>query len=170
MSAPTAALESVTYGCLKCCGTGRLPNFRHIENGVCFTCGGTGLVTGQRRPVDAVPVADPSKRYKALTPAQCEIILAAYGCPTMEVYSELVCRADIIATRTPDGLDFVLDFDLNDEDRDESGNMRDWTRVGSGRIWFRGKPGAWTDVEVSDGLRRRISPRQAVALLDAIAR
>ena len=29
--------------CLKCDGTGNISAFRHIHNGLCFVCGGTGI-------------------------------------------------------------------------------------------------------------------------------
>lgn len=166
MSAPTAALESVTYGCLKCCGSGRLPTFRHIENGVCFTCGGTGLVTGQRRPVDAAPVADPSKRYKTLTPAQVAIIEEATWVASDNSHDRpLVWDAGVVADLSGDRVEYTLSIGISEVCED----ARRY-HIGGGAIYFRGKRGAWTDVVVSDGLRRRISPRQAVALLDAIAR
>lgn len=45
-----ATTKTLTIECLKCCGSGKLPNFRHIEGGVCFRCGGTGRETVKRRP------------------------------------------------------------------------------------------------------------------------
>ena len=29
--------------CTRCFGTGRIPNYAHIEGGICFRCKGTGL-------------------------------------------------------------------------------------------------------------------------------
>ena len=40
-----ATYETLTATCSKCDGTGRLPHYGHIANGVCFECGGTGKVS-----------------------------------------------------------------------------------------------------------------------------
>jgi len=32
--------------CPKCFGTGTINSYKHIQNGVCFECGGTGAVNG----------------------------------------------------------------------------------------------------------------------------
>ena len=166
ISAPTAALESVTYGCLKCCGTGRLPTFRHIESGLCFTCGGTGLVTGKRRPVDAVPVADPSKRCKTLTPAQIAIIEEATWVAADHNHGRpLVWDAGVIADLSGERVEYTLSIGISEVHEDATRY-----HIGGGDIRFAGKRGAWTDIVITDGLRRRINPRQAVALLNAIAR
>lgn len=170
MSAPTAALESVTYGCLKCCGSGRLPTFRHIENGVCFTCGGTGLVTSKRRPVDVVPVIDPNHTDKKLSAAQVDTIRDAVeeARDYNEALGAVVWYASISRTRRPDGADYTLWVNA-DEIRTQHGEN---IRVGlvAGRVHFTGRPGAWADVRVSGDLCGRITKAQAAALLDAIAR
>jgi len=169
MSAPTAAVtEAHFYTCLNCGGSGECPQYRHIDDGICFTCEGTGRVNFEPKPI-ATRKRDPNVIQKALTPAQREIVFAAYGQPGMDACGETHCDAFIVARRLPDCVNYTLDigiidvYQINDEDTD----LR---RIGGGAIYFRGKRGAWTDVEVSDSLRRRISPRQAVALLDAIAR
>lgn len=33
------------YECPRCLGNGKLPQFKHIENGLCFLCEGTGEVS-----------------------------------------------------------------------------------------------------------------------------
>jgi hypothetical protein len=40
------ATQTIQGECSKCLGSGRVP-FRHIENGVCFQCGGTGKISGR---------------------------------------------------------------------------------------------------------------------------
>jgi len=37
-----SATKTINLQCIKCSGTGQLPNFKHIKDGVCFLCGGTG--------------------------------------------------------------------------------------------------------------------------------
>ena len=43
MKKPT--LKHVQSICPRCNGTGRLPQYNHIQNGVCFKCGGTQVIT-----------------------------------------------------------------------------------------------------------------------------
>jgi hypothetical protein len=47
--------------CLKCNGTGRLAHFAHVDNGRCFTCGGSG-------------VAQPGAPRAARTPVQSDLL------------------------------------------------------------------------------------------------
>ena len=35
--------------CSRCGGTGNLPQYSHVENGVCFSCGGHGVYTARTR-------------------------------------------------------------------------------------------------------------------------
>lgn len=43
MKKPT--VKHVQSTCPRCNGTGRLPQYNHIQNGVCFKCGGTQVIT-----------------------------------------------------------------------------------------------------------------------------
>ena len=43
MKKPT--VRHVQSICPRCNGTGRLPQYNHIQNGVCFKCGGTQVIT-----------------------------------------------------------------------------------------------------------------------------
>jgi hypothetical protein len=40
-----------THTCSRCSGSGYLPNFRHIEGGVCYACKGSGKLTSNHRPI-----------------------------------------------------------------------------------------------------------------------
>lgn len=33
-----------TYQCRRCHGKGRIPIYRHVQNGTCFACGGSGRI------------------------------------------------------------------------------------------------------------------------------
>ena len=66
--------------CEKCGGTGSLPHFMHIDNGVCWLCGGTGK-------------AKPSKD----TPSDCAhkiVNLIRVKNDTLEMYSFYIWEAD----------------------------------------------------------------------------
>jgi hypothetical protein len=171
MSAPTAAVaEAPVYVCYNCGGSGECPKFRHIADGVCFTCQGTGRLNFKPRPAVA-PKRDPNSFQKTLNAAQRKIVLAAYGCADLRPCGTIRCEAVVGAKVTAAGVDYTLIIDVADItpagrlDHDPGIHP-----IGGGAIHFRGKRGAWTDIVITDGLRRRISPRQAVALLDAIAR
>jgi len=40
-----STVKHVQFICPRCNGTGRLPQYNHIQNGVCFKCGGTQVIT-----------------------------------------------------------------------------------------------------------------------------
>lgn len=58
MDKPNAAAKTVTAlvanKCFKCLGRGRFNGFRHVEQGVCFECNGTGVGTS----LDITPTND----------------------------------------------------------------------------------------------------------------
>lgn len=44
-------MTTTTQKCAKCKGTGRIAHFAMIENGICFSCDGTGVVAVKTRKV-----------------------------------------------------------------------------------------------------------------------
>lgn len=98
--------------CYKCGGTGRLLCFGHIDNGICFACGGRGkfykehcrvYTTEEREKMDAAAVAKKEReleKKKAEAPAKRQawldkynisngIILIVAGCNTYAIKDEL---------------------------------------------------------------------------------
>jgi hypothetical protein len=60
------ATKTISGECPKCLGSGRVP-FRHIENGVCFQCRGTGKVFGRiKTTTTAAPVEKKLTKEEAL--------------------------------------------------------------------------------------------------------
>lgn len=51
--------------CLRCNGTGILPTFRHIVDGVCFACGGVGTVD-RNVQIDGNRPSSPAVRSKVV--------------------------------------------------------------------------------------------------------
>lgn len=77
----TTDTKSTTI-CLKCDGTGNISAFRHIHNGRCFVCGGTGVAPAGLPA--GVKVAAPATAHRAVTlgalgVAFIERHAAAYG-------------------------------------------------------------------------------------------
>ena len=68
--------------CLKCDGTGNISAFRHIHNGLCFVCGGTGIAPAGLPAgvkVSAPVTAHREVSLGALGVAYIERHAAAYG-------------------------------------------------------------------------------------------
>lgn len=64
--------QSSQSSCSRCQGTGYLPHFSHVANGVCFMCGGDGLVH-QKRSVSKVEV------LPCFNDGQCVVVVADYS-------------------------------------------------------------------------------------------
>ena len=45
----------ITSTCPRCNGQGRLPQFNHVQNGICFRCRGAKTVSNYRYTVKATP-------------------------------------------------------------------------------------------------------------------
>ncbi len=52
-----------TLTCDRCCGTGNLPHYRHVEAGRCFACQGSGKGAGK----DVAVASRPTVAQKILT-------------------------------------------------------------------------------------------------------
>jgi len=51
-------LEEFKYTCRRCGGRGRLPQYNHIQNGICFSCNGRGTYVNEAHKKECGSRAD----------------------------------------------------------------------------------------------------------------
>lgn len=169
-----------TVFCPKCSGTkagGHLPQYSHVEGGICFLCQGKGVVTEKQasRWYAAQMKQDLPKggaagtgsggsselARKTLPQAKVETVLRALS-DKAGIVADQDARIDIVRKRG-DPPFFVMELIPSREAE------LDHNTVG-GTVYFEGAPGAWKVFELSDSIRRFTTPAKMQAALNAIQR
>lgn len=63
-----------TYQCPRCSGTGTVNHFLHVENGVCFLCGGSGQVA--KLPKSKIHIPEITKETEFIADKVIEMLKA----------------------------------------------------------------------------------------------
>lgn len=169
-----------TVFCPKCSGTragGHLPQYSHVEGGICFLCQGKGVVTEKQAsrwyaaqmkqdlPKGGAPGTGSGGSSelgrKTLPQAKVETVLKALS-DKAGIVHDLDARIDIVRRRSTPPF-FVMELIASREAE------LDHNTVG-GTVYFEGTPGAWKVFEISDSLRRFTTPAKMQAALNAIQR
>lgn len=167
-----------TVFCPKCSGTragGHLPQYSHVEGGICFLCQGKGTVTEKQasRWYAAQMKQDLPKGGTATTSSGGSSELARKTLPQSKVETVLQAlsdkagivhdpgaRIDIVRRRS-DPPFFVVELIASREAELDHGTV-------GGAVYFEGAPGAWKVFELSDSIRRFTTPAKMQAALNAI--
>lgn len=166
-----------TVFCPKCSGTkagGYIPQYKHVEGGVCFLCQGKGTVTEKQAsrwyaaqmkqdlPKGSAGYAPASKTTrKALTKEQVDVVMRSIDSrsPIHNKDGAAIVIAKKSGGGAHDGPYFVM----------EIYGARTGEYVG-GDVYFEGAPGAWKVFAISDGLKPYTTPAKMQAALNAIQR